>query len=254
MTVHLVAYKLLGVIYLKVPKKYTYTLLVIVLILCCTTFLTLSYLSYNKIGKMASALAHTSQPTIVLDAGHGGEDGGAASKSGLQEKDINLAVTLNLKNMLISSGFTVVTTRNTDISIGDKSLGTIRERKASDIHNRLKIMEEQDNCIFISIHQNHFSDSKYDGSQIFYSKNNEQSKLLADTIQTQIVHLLQPQNKRKIKPADNTIFLLSHAKVPAIIVECGFLSNDAEAKKLSEPLYQRQMAFSIYSGLLDYLS
>jgi len=202
---------------------------------------------------MASTLVTAKAPTIVLDAGHGGEDGGAVSKSGLQEKDINLAVALNLKKMLTASGFTVVTTRDTDISIGDKSLGTIRERKVSDIHNRLKIIEKQDNCIFISIHQNHFSDSKYYGSQIFYSKNNDKSKPFAEAIQTQIVRLLQPQNKREIKPADSTIFLLWQAKVPAIIVECGFLSNDSEAKKLSEPLYQQQMAFSIYSGLLNYL-
>lgn len=239
--------------YKKYTGKKVYTLLVIVLILCCAAFLVLSYVSYNKIGKMASTLVSVQQPTIVLDPGHGGEDGGAASKSGLQEKDINLAISLNLQKMLTSSGFTVVMTRDSDSSIGDKHLATIRERKVSDLHNRLKIIEEQKNCIFISIHQNHFSDSKYYGSQIFYSKNNDQSKLLAENMQTQIVQLLQPQNKREIKPAGNTIYLLWNTNVPAVIVECGFLSNEAEAKKLSEPLYQRQMAFSIYNGLLNYL-
>lgn len=251
MSVHPIAYKLHGVMCLKETKKYT--MLVIVLVLCCMTFLILSYISYQRIGKIASTFVSNNKPTIILDAGHGGEDGGACSKSGIQEKDVNLAITLNLKKMLLTSGVSVIITRDTDISICDKNLGTIRERKASDIHNRLKIIEKQDNCIFISIHQNHFSDNQYYGSQTFYSQNNGQSKLLAEKIQKKIVQQLQPQNKREIKPAGNSIYILWHTKVPAVIVECGFLSNELESKKLNEPLYQQQMAFSIYNGLLEYL-
>lgn len=238
-------------IYLKVKKKYI--ILFTVFILVCAVFLILSYISYHQIEKMASGLAEGKTPTIVLDPGHGGEDGGASGKNGIQEKDINLAVSLNLKQMLKVSGFPVVMTRDSDISICDKNLGTIRERKVSDIHNRLKIVESRKDCILISIHQNHFSDSQYYGSQIFYSKNNEQSKMLAESIQTKIVSLMQPENKRQVKPGGNTIYLLWNTKVPAVIVECGFLSNETEANKLKDPLYQKQMAFSIYNGLLDYL-
>ncbi|WP_255575760.1 N-acetylmuramoyl-L-alanine amidase [Caproiciproducens faecalis] len=213
----------------------------------------LSYISYNKIDKMALALAQKQNPTIVIDPGHGGEDGGAAGKNSALEKDINLAIALQLEKLLQSSGTRVVMTRTTDISVCDEHLGTIRERKVSDIHNRLKIIEQQGDCIFISIHQNHFTDSRYSGAQIFYSKKTDESKVLAENIKSRVVELIQPENKRETKPATSSIYLLWNTKVTAVLVECGFLSNDSEAAKLNDKVYQQQMAFSIYCGLLDYL-
>ncbi len=213
----------------------------------------LSYISYNKIDKMASALAEKRNPVIVIDPGHGGEDGGATGKSSSLEKDINLAIALNLEKLLKSSGFRVVMTRTTDISVCDDHLGTIRERKVSDIHNRLKIIEEQGDCIFISIHQNFFTDSRYSGAQVFYSKKNDSSKDLAESIKSRVVGLIQPKNTRETKPATSSIYLLWNTNVTAVMVECGFLSNDSEAVKLNDKIYQQQMAFSVYSGLLDYL-
>ena len=201
---------------------------------------------------MASALSEDSMPVIVIDPGHGGEDGGATSNRGDLEKDINLAIAQKLQAMLEVSGFSVVMTRESDCSIGNQELATVRERKSSDLHRRLEIVEEQNNCILISIHQNHFSDGKYHGAQIFYSTNDEQSEQLAKSLQEEVVRLLQPENTREIKPSDDSIFLLKNAQVPAVIVECGFLSNDEEAQKLIEPEYQSQMAFSIYSGFLQY--
>nr|WP_319488098.1 N-acetylmuramoyl-L-alanine amidase [uncultured Caproiciproducens sp.] len=231
----------------------TYFLPITILILCCLAFLMLSYISYNKIDKMASALAEKRNPVIVIDPGHGGEDGGATGKSSSLEKDINLAIALNLEKLLKSSGFRVVMTRTTDISVCDDHLGTIRERKVSDIHNRLKIIEEQGDCIFISIHQNFFTDSRYSGAQVFYSKKNDSSKDLAESIKSRVVGLIQPKNTRETKPATSSIYLLWNTNVTAVMVECGFLSNDSEAVKLNDKIYQQQMAFSVYSGLLDYL-
>jgi len=222
------------------------------LILCCLAFLLLSYIAYERIGKIASAAAAGEAPrTVVLDAGHGGEDGGTAGKTGKLEKDINLAITKDLQQILTAYGYRVVMTRTGDNSVSD-SRNTIRERKVSDIHNRMKIVEAHGNCIFISIHQNHFEQGRYHGTQIFYSKNNAGSKELAEAMRGRIVSLLQNDNTRAVKPATSSIYLLWHAKVPAVLVECGFLSNEEEAEKLNQKTYQQQMAFAIACGLLDY--
>lgn len=188
---------------------------------------------------------------ILLDAGHGGEDGGAG-ENGVQEKDVNLAVALQLREFLEMSGFRVVMTRETDVSIHDDSASTIREKKVSDLHNRLKLIEQYPGCTFISIHQNQFEQSQYHGAQMFYSKNDERSKLLAEKLQQSFVSLLQPDNEREVKAATKDIYLLWNAQVPAVIVECGFLSNPEEAAKLKEPGYQKDLAFTIYTGFLRY--
>lgn len=225
---------------------------VAVLIICCLIFLLLSYLSYQKIDEMASNLAAKEQPVIVLDPGHGGEDGGAEGVSQMLEKDINLAISLKLQKMFELSGFQVVMTRDEDVSIGDASLDTVKERKVSDIHNRLKVIEEQGDCIFLSVHQNHFTSSRYYGTQVFYSNNHPDSKTLAEDIRARVVPLLQPENTRECKPATSSIYLLWNTEVPAVLVECGFLSNESEAQRLNDPQYQEQMAFAIYNGFLDY--
>ena len=190
---------------------------------------------------------------IVIDAGHGGEDGGAQSSSGILEKDINLSIALKLADLFRSSGYTVVMTRETDISIGDQNLSTIRERKVSDLHNRLKMVEDQENCLLISIHQNHFSEAQYYGTQIFYSTKAEESEWIAERIRENVVSLLQPENKRQCKPATDSIYLLWNCTKPSVLVECGFLSNSGEAEKLMDETYQQQMAFAIYRGVSDYL-
>ena len=192
--------------------------------------------------------------TVVIDAGHGGEDGGASGPSGTPEKDINLAIAKKLQQLLSVSGYNVVMTRTQDVAIGDNSLDTVHERKVSDMHQRLKVLESQDNCVFISIHQNYFTQSQYSGTQIFYSQNNQNSKALAESIKAKVVQMLQKDNKRETKPATSSIFLLWKAEVPAVLVECGFLSNPEEEEKLKDPDYQQKIAFSIYSGFLDYCS
>lgn len=239
---------------IALESKRTYFVPIAVLILCCLAFLLLSYLSCTKIDQIASALANEHSPVIVIDPGHGGEDGGASNSSAVLEKDINLAISLQLQRLLEVSGFRVVMTRTSDISTADNTLGTIRERKVSDIHNRLKIIEAQgSNCVFISVHQNHFTESQYSGAQMFYSTKNGSSKEMAESIRNRVVTLLQPENKRENKPATSSIYLLWNTKVPAVLIECGFLSNQSEAAKLNNPEYQKKMAFAMYSGMLDYL-
>lgn len=234
-------------------SRRTYFVPIAVLILCCLAFLLLSYLSCTKIDQIASAIAREQPPVIVVDPGHGGEDGGAAGSSVL-EKDINLAISLQLQRLLEASGYRVVMTRTTDVSTADNSLGTVRERKVSDIHNRLKIIEAQgENCVFISVHQNHFTESQYSGAQMFYSTKNEQSKEIAESIRSRVVSMLQPENKRENKPATSSIYLLWNTKIPAVLIECGFLSNPSEAANLKNAEYQKKIAFAICSGILDSL-
>lgn len=221
------------------------------LILCCLAFLVLSYITCSRLSRIASTSVGQSVRTIVVDAGHGGEDGGATGKSKNSEKVINLAIAKDLQQLLQASGYNVVMTRTTDDAISDNK-NTIHERKVSDIRNRMQIIESQGNCIFISIHQNLFEQSQYHGTQVFYSKNTDSSKELAESIKSRVVNLLQNDNTRDTKPATSSIYLLWHAKVPAVLVECGFLSNVEEAEKLNQEQYQQQMAFAIYCGLLDY--
>lgn len=191
--------------------------------------------------------------TVVLDAGHGGEDGGAVGINGIMEKDINLSIALELEKYLKQNNFDVIMIRNGDYSVGDQSLSTIAERKRSDTKSRLHTVEESGECIFISIHQNHFTESKYDGAQVFYSGNRPESAKLAEAIRQNIVTDLQPENHRENKEAEKSIYLLYHCQVPAVLVECGFLSNPAEADKLNTESYQKNMAAAIYNGLIDYL-
>lgn len=193
-------------------------------------------------------------PTIVIDAGHGGEDGGAVADDGTNEKDINLKIAKQLNQLFTSSGFKTKMTRTTDIAIYDQGNETIKSKKVSDMHNRLKVFNEDNNFIVISIHQNKFEQEKYSGTQIFYSPNNKESEVLAENIRTSVTGMLQPDNTRENKAATKSIYLLYNCNNPSVIVECGFLSNNSELAKLKTDNYQKQMAFSIYCGCLEYIN
>lgn len=191
--------------------------------------------------------------TIVIDAGHGGEDGGAVGVNGLVEKDINLAIALALAEDLKANNFDVVLVRDGDYSVGDQSLSTVAERKRSDTKRRVSLVEETGDCLLVSIHQNQFSQSQYSGAQMFYSPNNEESAQLAECIRQSVVSSLQPENTRQNKEAGEEIYLLTHCQVPAVLVECGFLSNPQEADLLGQVTYQNDMAAAIYNGIIDFL-
>lgn len=194
------------------------------------------------------------KPVIVIDAGHGGEDGGTQSASGVLEKDINLSIALILKEMLETDGFKTVMVRDSDRLIYDENSSTMRSKKSSDLHNRLSIMKANRGCIFLSIHQNHFTESKYSGAQVFYRPGHDDSVGLAESIQKSIVDNLQKENTRQIKPCTSSVYLIYNAVSTAVMVECGFLSNEKEAEKLSNREYQRDMAKAIVQGLKAYLS
>ncbi len=198
------------------------------------------------------SVRHTPK-TVLIDPGHGGEDGGTASEDGTLEKEINLKVALYLRDLLRLSGFNVKMTREEDIDLGDKTLKSVRERKISDLKTRAKMISDNSGGILLSIHQNYFEQPKYSGTQIFYSSNNAESMPIAESIRKEIVSLLQTENTRELKDA-TSVYILKNASCPAVIVECGFLSNPEEAAKLSDDKYQKELAFAICCGLIDHYS
>ena len=192
-------------------------------------------------------------PVIIVDAGHGGFDGGAKSIDGQQEKDFNLAIALKLADKLRADGFAVIMTRTEDAGTENDGLGTLREKKVSDIRNRMKLMQETENCIFVSIHQNFFSDQSCRGAQVFYSGNDPSSKILASCIQKSIAASIQPDNTRVTKKSDSSVYLMYHAEKCAVLVECGFISNYQEVQNLSDDTYQKQLVFAISEGIYNYI-
>ena len=192
--------------------------------------------------------------TVIVDAGHGGFDGGAVASDGTVEKDINLQIALYLYDMLKSSGYKVILTRQSDVSTDDVESGTIAVRKKSDLKNRLNLMEDYPDAVFVSVHLNKFTTSAARGSQVFYSGQNEESKVLGEAIQNSIKSLLQPDNTRVNKQATSSTYLLYNASIPAVLVECGFLSNKQELEMLKDSAYQAKIAFCCFCGINDYFT
>lgn len=201
--------------------------------------------------KKAMSNNASSGKVIIIDPGHGGEDGGAQSESGILEKHINMSISNYLNELFSFFGYDTVMTRTDDRLIYDSGCNTIREKKVSDIHNRMTILENNPDAVFLSIHQNHFDGSSCRGTQVFYSGNNDRSERIAQSIQETVVSDIQQDNKRKIKKSGSEIYLLCHAESPAVMVECGFLSNPEEAQKLNTDEYQKIMAFEIFKGTVN---
>lgn len=189
---------------------------------------------------------------IILDAGHGGFDGGAQAVDGTVEKDINLEIAKQLKEILTFCDFDVIMTRTVDIGTEDDASQSIKDRKVSDMQNRLELTVKHPDSIFVSIHLNKFTTSSANGAQVFYSKNNQDSIVLANAIQSSISKRLQPNNERVVKQGTSSTYLLYKTKIPAVIVECGFLSNAQELELLKNKEYQRKMAFAIFCGICEY--
>lgn len=207
----------------------------------------------EKISKTSETFLPTEGKTVIIDAGHGAPDGGAVGDTGVLEKDLNLSVAKILQKFFESNGTNVLLTRSDDNGIYDVS-GSIKNKKVSDIKNREEFINSSDADLFVSIHMNKFPQKIYSGPQVFYSANNEQSELLAKCIQTSMISALNPENKREIKKADGSIYLLKKVHLPAVLVECGFLSNSNEEKMLIDKKYQRQLAWSIYCGIIEYFN
>ncbi len=227
----------------------TYILFLSALLILSTASL---YSTVNMKAVSTDFINNRDNVIIVIDCGHGGEDGGAVSENGIIEKDINLEIGLTLKTLFVQNGFKVVMIRETDKAIYSDSAKSLKEKKISDLHNRSDICNCSLENIYISIHQNKFEESKYKGSQVFYSSNTQESKLLAESIRSAIIGLLQKDNERQCKEATSDIYILDKAQVPAVLVECGFLSNPEEERLLNKEHYRNQVAFSIYCGFLDF--
>lgn len=233
--------------------KRIYALIVLfsVIIICVCGYL-LYTVGFNTVFT-ESDIVNCDTLTVIIDAGHGGPDGGAVADDGTNEKDINLAISLKLNKVLRENGINTVMTRTEDISIHSENAKTLREKKVSDIHNRMKLMVETPNSIFVSIHQNSYTSSKYSGTQVFYSPDNTDSNLLAQKIQQSVVNRIQPNNKREIKECGSSVYLIYNAVKPAVLVECGFMTNPEELNNLKNEEYQQKMADAIASGIIDYI-
>lgn len=184
--------------------------------------------------------------TIVLDAGHGGIDSGASNDDKtIYEKDVNLAITLKLKELIEASGGLVILTRDDDSSLYEESENkTIRQKYNENLKNRKKIADDSNADMFVSIHLNYFTESKYSGAQTFYPEEMDDSKVLAKSIQDELKRVVDDSNNRVIKPRNN-LYLLKNCKMPSVLIECGFLSNEKEAELLNDEKYQEKIAWSI---------
>lgn len=197
----------------------------------------------------SEAVSVKSLPVVVIDAGHGGADGGAVAPDGTCEKNINLNIAKDLCALLSGLGFECVMTRDEDVMLSDGSGGSA---KMSDLKKRVSMTDGKD-CIFISIHQNKFPQDTCSGTQVYYSKNDFGSAVLAEAVQECVRAYIQPLNTRRIKPAGSEIFVLDRCRVPAILVECGFLSNPAELLKLKDEEYQKKLSCAVAAAVSSYI-
>ena len=243
----------------KTMKTRTSIKIILFLIISSMSICILAYLlgtlylpSRNDL--QASSNVEKDSVTVIIDAGHGGEDGGASSVSGLVEKDVNLDISLNLFYMLSSCGVKVIMTRTDDRLLYDRNVDFQGRKKKLDLAARLTVANDTDNAIFISIHMNSYTNPKYSGLQVWYSQNEPSSYTLAELIQTNNRKYLQPYNNRKTKAATSAINLLHNATCPAVLVECGFLSNPDEAALFETEEYKQKVAFILFSSIMEYLN
>ncbi len=233
------------------------------LIMTCLIFVSLYAFSFKIANNMVdiketektvtTVSTPVSNKVVIVDAGHGTPDEGAESSSGTTEAEINLKIALKLQQLLEQSGCTVLLTRSDENAIYDAESSSIREKKISDMHNRVKIGNNSNADIFVSIHLNKIEQSQYDGWQTFYKKGNEDSKTLATMIQNNLNNTISKENNR-IPAQLNTVYLMKYVEIPITIVECGFLSNPEEEKLLQTDEYQNRLAWGIYNGINDYFN
>ena len=188
--------------------------------------------------------------TVILDAGHGGEDCGAVSENGVLEKELNMLMCIQIRDILSLYGINTVLTRTEDKLLYTEQQNIKGQRKIYDLKNRYLIASEYENAIFVSIHMNKFHESKYKGLQVYYSQNNEKSRGLASDIQSLVKCYIQNDNNREIKNASSAIYLLDRLECTAVLVECGFLSNKEETELLCDAEYRQQLAFLISEAII----
>ncbi len=229
-------------------KKYSHTILIGLL---CITLLLFSERGMKVVKRVIGTNKDINNPeVIVIDPGHGGRDPGKVGINQALEKDVNLAIGMKLKMFLEQNGYHVIMTRTEDVGLYEESDSN---KKSADLRKRVEIIESNFPIIAVSIHQNSFSESKYRGAQVFYHEKSSNGKTLAEILQNQIKETLKDGNKREAK-ANSNYYMLRKVSCPLTIVECGFLSNEEEARLLTNELYQEKMAWSIHLGIIQYLN
>lgn len=232
-------------------KFRTYLSMVVFYTLIIATVIGGTYLASEATSAVAQLIPVEREHTIVIDAGHGGVDGGATSCTGVLESSFNLEIAVRLNDLMHLLGYPTVMIRTDDRSVYTKG-ETIAQKKVSDLKERVRIVNSLDDAILISIHQNTFPDGKYSGAQVFYGPEGE-CKILAESLQTAFGNTLNPGSKRSCKKAEG-IYLMQHIQCTGVLVECGFLSNPQEEANLRNPDYQRKLAVVIGATVGEYLS
>ncbi|KMT21204.1 N-acetylmuramoyl-L-alanine amidase CwlD [Clostridium cylindrosporum] len=220
--------------------------IIVSLIVALILILDISYL--NTFTDKLFGLSAKGSKTIVIDAGHGGRDGGAVGKGGTLEKDINLLLAKKIKSYIEENGDNCIMIREVDEDLFGE-IGSGKSKKQQDLKKRKDLIKEYNADLFISIHLNSFPNSK--GAQVFYQKGDENGQVLAKTLQDALVKNLDPNNKR-IEKESNTYYLLKNNDIPSVIVECGFLSNPSEENLLKDDSYQNKIATSVFYGIERY--
>ena len=218
--------------------------------LIVSIFLAAAYLGSEATSVIAQMIPLERPHTVIIDAGHGGVDGGATSCSGILESSLNLEIALRLNDLMHLLGIHTQMVRTPDISIYTQG-DTIASKQTSDLKNRVKLVNETENALLVSIHQNTFPDSRYHGAQVFYGPKGE-GQQLAETLQTAIVQTLNPGSNRRCKRADG-VYLMEHIEKTGILIECGFLSNPEEEAKLRDTSYQQKLICVVASSVCNFL-
>lgn len=234
-------------------KKHNALIFVLFSIVMILALLVLCLLEARCISPADRDASASPYMTVVIDAGHGGEDGGAVGNGKVYEKDLNLDIAKTVGAYLTQNGFNVVYTRTEDILLYDRNVNYKGRKKLLDLTARLQIARKTENSIFVSIHMNSFPSGKYKGLQVYYSKNDKNSKIMAQTIQNNTMLHLQSENKRKPKEATSAIYLLDRLEKPAVLIECGFLSNAEDLALLTSAEYRQKLSLVFAESIAQYL-
>ena len=218
---------------------------------CIIGFILLLQCADRAVTTIAEKLPVPREHCIVLDAGHGGLDGGAVSCTGKLESSFNLEITLRLNDLFHLLGYDTRMIRTTDTSVYTSG-ESIAQKKVSDLKERVRIINETENALLLSIHQNNFSDGKYSGAQVFYGSR-EGSQALAEALQSAFVSTVNPGSNRRCKEASG-IYIMEHIRCPGVLIECGFLSNAPEESLLRSPEYQKKLCCVIAATVTGFLS
>ena len=225
----------------------------ILFLFCCIILTIISFLISDNKKSVLTSSTPVSDSIIIIDAGHGLPDEGASSKDGTTEANINLSIALKLQELLEASGSSTLLTRSNENGIYDSNKNSIKEKKTSDLKNRVDLINNCNSTLLVSIHLNKFNDSKYSGWQTFYRKNDEPSKKLAISIQNNLNLAIQKENKRDALSISNK-YILDKTTIPATIVECGFLSNEEDLSLLKTEEHLEKISWGIYTGIMEYMN